>query len=186
MIDPLGETLLRAGVWFIGLYFTGQILHALWLYRAYRKIRTAPLVTWETRRHPLHLIFVGIGTLGLGLAWLGIAQDQPLENVWAQMVTAGYFLIAAPLLEKARPGFYERGIWSSRGHLAWEGVGRLAFRDDDSLELLVVPKGRGLPHKLELPPDEYGAVRRILRERIRKEEMRMEPAILGVGDAPDA
>ncbi len=186
MAIPSQETLLTAAVWFIGLYFTGQILHALWLLFAYRQIRQQPLVTWETPRHPLHLIFVGLGTLGLGLAWMGIAQDQPLENIWAQMATAGYFLIAAPLLEKARPGFYERGIWSSRGHLAWDRIGRLAFREDDGVVLILVPRGNGLPHNLDLPPDEYGAVRRILRERIRRDDMHMEPGILGVGDAPDA
>jgi len=183
---PSNETILTAGVWFVGIYFTGQILHCIWRLLAYRSLRSAPLLTWESRRHPLHLIFVGIGTLGLGLAWLGIAQEQPLEHVWAQMATAGYFLIAAPLLERARPGFYERGIWSSRGFLAWDRIGRLAFREDDGVALVLAPRGRGLPHNLELPPDDYGAVRRILRDRIRKDEMQMEPGILGVGDAPDA
>jgi hypothetical protein len=183
---PSNATLLTAGIWFIGLYFSGQILHALWLLFAYRRIRSLPLATWESRRHPLHLIFVGIGTLSLGLAWLGVAQDQPLENIWAQMATAGYFLIATPLLERARLGFYEGGIWSGRGHLAWDRIGRLAFREVEGVELVLVPRGRGLPLRLEIPPDEYGAVRRILRERIRRDELHMEPGLLGVGDPPDA
>ena len=182
---PSNDTLLTVGIWFIGLYFSGQILHAIWLLIAYRRIRSEPLAAWEVRRHPLHLIFVGLGTLGLGLAWLGIAQDQPLEQIWAQMVTAGYFLIASPLLERARPGLYERGVWSSSGHLAWDRIGRLAFRETEGVELVLVPKGRGRPRKLEIPSDEYGVVRRILRERIRSDELRMEPGILGVGDAPE-
>ena len=56
----------------------------------------------------------------------------------------------------------------------------MAFREGDEIVLLLVPRAGAAPFRLPVPAAEYGAVRRLLQDRIRTHDLNMDGAILGL------
>jgi hypothetical protein len=92
-----------------------------------------------------------------------------------------YFLAMGPLLARIRRGVYRDGVLSDRGFVAWGCVSRLAFIEIGEIALVMIVRGRPRAFRLSIPPGEYGAVRKAVEERMRRGELRVDPALLGLG-----
>jgi hypothetical protein len=56
----------------------------------------------------------------------------------------------------------------------------MAFRESPVIELILLPRGGSGSFRLPVPPDEYGAVRKLLEEKIREHVVNVETGILGL------
>jgi hypothetical protein len=164
----------------LAVYFSVLLARGTWGYLQFRRVRPTALVTWRAPR-PGNAGFLQIlGVTALGVAALQAWFGRPFHHVYAQLATAAYFMVLVPLCGNIRLGLYRDGVWAADGFLAYSDIGRMAFREGKEIVLTLLPRGGSRPFRLPVPPDEYGAVRKLLEEKIRQHVLNMEKGILGL------
>jgi hypothetical protein len=149
-------------------------------YLLFLKVRPTALLTWPVRR-PAQLPFLlALGVIAAALAIINGTMNRPFHHVYSQGVMAVYFMVMVPLSARIQLGLYRDGVWADAGFLPYDKIGRMAFREAPDIVLILVPRGRSGPFRLPVPSSEYGAVRKILEEKIRARVVNVEKAILGL------
>jgi len=129
----------------------------------------------------MHFPFqLALGVVAAALTVINSTLGRPLHHVYSQGAMAVYFLVMVPLLTRIQLGLYRDGVWADAGLLRYENIGRIAIRETPEIVLLLVPRGRSRAFRLGVPSSEYGAVRKILEEKIRARVVNVEKAILGL------
>ena len=180
MLGLPSETLLTLVLLAFGSYFSVLLVGGLARYLRFRRVQPTALINWPARSMHVPLL-VALGLLAAGVAVLNGGLQRPVSHVLSQAVMALYFLLMVPLLASIRPGLYRDGVWAEGGFLPYASIGRLAFFETPEIVLVLLPKG-GLRRvfRLFVPPQEYGAVRKLLEEQIRARVLRVESGILGL------
>ncbi len=174
------ETFLTIVLLALGIYFSVLMVRGLAGYLRFRRVRPTAVVTWPVPR-PAHLPFlVALGILSAGVTVLNGALARPVHHVYSQGVMALYFILMVPLSLRIHLGFYRDGVWADAGFLPYGKIGRLAFVETPEIVLVLLPRGGSGSFKLRVPPEEYGAVRKVLEEKIRAREVNVEQGILGL------
>lgn len=173
------NTLLTLILLGLAVYFSLLVASALSRYFLFRRLRPTALLTWRGRSRHLRLL-VALGVLSLGVAVFNGSLDRPFHHVYSQAVMAAYFILMVPLVSHIDVGLYRDGVWADAGFLRYEKIGRLAFLETPEIVLVMVPRGGSGTFRLPVPASEYGAVRKVLEEKIRSRVLRMEEAILGL------
>ncbi len=149
-------------------------------YRLFLKVRPTALLTWPVRR-PAHFPFLlALGAVAAALAVINSTMSRPFHHVYSQGVMAVYFMVMVPLSARIQLGLYRDGVWADAGFLPYEKIARMAFREVPEIVLIMVPRGRSGAFRLPVPSSEYGAVRKILEDKIRARVVNPEKAILGL------
>ena len=149
-------------------------------YRLFLKVRPTALLTWPVRR-PAHFPFLlALGAVAAALAVINSTMNRPFHHVYSQGVMAVYFMVMVPLSARIQLGLYRDGVWADAGFLPYEKIARMAFREAPEIVLVMVPRGRSGAFRLPVPSSEYGAVRKILEDKIRARVVNPEKAILGL------
>jgi hypothetical protein len=149
-------------------------------YRLFLKVRPTALLTWPVRR-PAHFPFLlALGAVAAALAVINSTMNRPFHHVYSQGVMAVYFMVMVPLSARIQLGLYRDGVWADAGFLPYEKIARMAFREAPEIVLVMVPRGRSGAFRLPVPSSEYGAVRKILEDKIRARVVNVEKAILGL------
>jgi hypothetical protein len=175
------ETFLSLILMAVGAYFAVSLGRGLLGYLRFRRLRPTAVLTWPVPRGRNVPFLVGLGLAALGVALLNIVQGRPVAHVLSQVVTAAYFLLMVPLALRIRLGLYRDGVWADTGFLSWERIGRLTFVEEPEIMLVLVPRDRRPPAaRLPVPREEYGAVRKLIDEKIRARVVQVEEAILGL------
>jgi hypothetical protein len=175
----VNETVLTLSLLGVAVYFSVLILRGLTWYARFRRVRETALVTWPGPR-PAHFPFlILLGGFAAFVAVLNGYLDYPFHKVYSQASIALYFIGVLPLMASIPVGFYGEGIWSEGGFLPYDQIRRLTFREGPDLVLLLLPR-RGGALRLPVPPAEYGAVRRILGDKVRSHDLKLEDGILGL------
>ena len=172
----MNKTVLTWSLGAVAVYFSVLILSGLARYLRFRRVRPTAIVTWPGPRPAYVLLF--LGALALPVAVLN--WDHAFHEVYSQLSIALYFIGVLPLLARIRMGFYGEGIWTEGGFLPYGQIRRLAFRESPSLVLVLLPRGTEAAVRLPVPPAEYGAVRRVLGDKIRSHSLNLEERILGL------
>jgi len=164
----------------LAVYFSVAVARSLAGYLLFLKVRPTALLTWPGRR-PAHFpLLIVLGFVAAALTVINGTLDRPFHHVYSQGVMAVYFTVMVPLSLKIQPGLYRDGVWADAGFLPYGKIGRMAFRETPEIVLILVPRGRSGPFRLPVPSSEYGAVRKILEEKIRTRVVNVEKAILGL------
>ena len=93
---------------------------------------------------------------------------------------AAYFILMVPLSARIHLGLYRDGVWADAGFLPYARIGRMAFRETPEIVLFLLPRGAARAFRLPVPAEEYGAVRKVLEEKIRERVVNVEAGILGL------
>lgn len=149
-------------------------------YRLFLKVRPTALLTWPVRRPMFFPFQLALGAVAAAVTVINSTLGRPLHHVYSQGVMAVYFLVMVPLLARIPLGLYRDGVWADAGLLRYENIGRIAIRETPEIVLLLVPRGRSRALRLGVPSSEYGAVRKILEDKIRTRVVNVEKAILGL------
>jgi hypothetical protein len=164
----------------LAVYFSVAVARSLAGYLLFLKVRPTALLTWPGRR-PAHFpLLIVLGFVAAALTVINGTLDRPFHHVYSQGVMAVYFTVMVPLSLKIQLGLYRDGVWADAGFLPYGKIGRMAFRETPEIVLILVPRGRSGPFRLPVPSSEYGAVRKILEEKIRSHVVNVEKAILGL------
>jgi hypothetical protein len=174
------ETVLSAGLLALGVYFSVLLGRGLAGYAKFRQVRPTAVLTWPVRP-PAHFPFLLVlGGVSAGVAVLNGYLDRPFPHVMSQALMALYFIIMVPLSLRIHLGFYRDGVWADTGFLPYAKIGRMTFRETPEIVLLLLPRGRSRSVRLPVPPEEYGAVRKVLEEKRREGLVHVDDGILGL------
>jgi len=88
--------------------------------------------------------------------------------------------LVVPLTLRIHRGLYQEGVWADTRFLPYGKIGRMAFVERPEIVLVLVPRSGSRALRLPVPASEYGAVRRVLEDKIRERAVNMEQAILGL------
>ena len=164
----------------LGLYFSVLNGRGLLRYAQFRRVRPTAVLTWalpHPRHYALQLI---LGVVSGAVAVLNASMDRPIHHVFSQAVMALYFMLIVPLSTRIQIGFYRDGVWADAGFLPYARIGRMAFRETPDIVLYLMPRGASRPLRLPVPPEEYGAVRKVLEEKKREGLVQTQERILGL------
>jgi len=92
-----------------------------------------------------------------------------------------YFAYAVPLSRKISRGFYADGVWSEQGFIPYHQIGGIAWREGEPVTLLLISRFRQLARPLLVPSRYYGAVRRLLHDRIGAHDIMFAGDTLNLG-----
>lgn len=174
------DLVLTLGLAGLGIYFSVLVVRVMAGYLRFRRLRPTALLTWPGPR-PAHFPFLlSLGVVSAALAVLNASLDRPFHHVYSQGVMALYFILMVPLSARIPLGFYRDGVWADAGFLPYAKIGRLAFRESPEIVLILLPRGGRSSFRLPVPPDEYGAVRKVLEDKIRAHVVNVEAGILGL------
>jgi hypothetical protein len=174
------ETMLSLVLLALGVYFSVLLGRGLAGYAKFRRVRPTALLTWPVQPPPHLPVLLALGVLAAAVALLNSYLNRPFPHVMSQAVMALYFILMVPLSLRIHLGFYRDGVWADTGFLPYGKIGRMAFRETPEIVLLLVPRGRTRSVRLPVPPEEYGAVRKVLEEKRREGLVHVDEAILGL------
>ena len=175
---PRNETILTVVLAGIGVYFSVLLARDLAGYLRFRRLMPTAVLTWPVRR-PIRFA-LALGAVSLAVAILNTSLQRPFVHIYGQYATAAYFILMVPLSARIRLGVYQDGIWADRGFLPYARIGRMAFREGPEIVLILLQRGAARAFRLPVPPEEYGALRKVLEEKIRQRVLNVEAGILGL------
>ena len=177
-MGPRNETMLTVVLVGIGLYFSVLLARGLAGYVRFLRMRRSAVLTWRARRS-FHFA-LALGAVSLAVAIVNTSLDRPFLHLYGQYATAAYFILMVPLSARIQLGLYRDGVWSDTGFLPYARIGRMAFREGPEIVLLLLQRGAARAFRLVVPPEEYGAVRKLLEEKVRERVVNVETGILGL------
>ena len=165
-----------------GVGFLIANLRIAWDFVRFIRRRPRALLTWPGPRPPYYglILFLGV-TLGLLLiVKVGLRQWAP-RQLFGEGMMFVYYAYALPLTRRIGRGFYEDGIWADNGFMLYTQIGRIAWRESDTVTLLLVSKQRQLARSLVVPIPRYGEARRVLRDKIAAHDIQFSDGGLNLG-----
>jgi hypothetical protein len=149
--------------------------------RFWRRRRDA-LLTWPGRRPPYYglILFLGV-TLGLLLVVKFVFLHRSPSQLFGEGMMFVYYAYMVPLSRRIGRGFYADGIWAENGFMPYQQIGGIAWREDGQVTLLLISRLRQLARPLVVPSHYYGAVRRLLRDKIAAHDIRFSGGGLDLG-----
>lgn len=156
------------------------------LIRYLRRRRTALLI-WPGRRPPYYglVLFLGVA-LGIllivkvRLLHHHVLPERQLQFFGESMMFV-YFACMVPLTRRIGRGFYADGVWAENGFLPYDQIDGITWREGEQVTLLLISRIRQLARPLVVPSAYYGAVRRLLRDKIAAHDIRFSAGGLDLG-----
>ena len=149
-------------------------------YRQFLKRKSRALLVWPPKRPPYYPLTIGIG------AATGILVIVKLfvvhREAFGEIMMFLYFGYLVHLRQRIGRGFYQDGIWADSAFMPYSEVGGISWREGEhSVSLSVISRRKNLARTLAVPPEHYGASRRLLRDKIGGHEIQFYGTGLDLG-----
>ena len=182
------QVLLPQVLFLFGVGFLAANLKVMFdLLRFRLRRRTAPLV-WQNPKPPYYGFTLALGVmLGMLLAFKLLVQHRALSQLFGETMMFVYYGYAFPLSTRISRGFYRDGVWSDSGFMRWGQIAAVSWKEDQGkVTLLLVSHFRSIARRLEVPGQLYGQARKLLREKIKAQDIHIGGAGLDLGSRDDA
>lgn len=177
MRDPFGSLLILFGVGFLG---ANLALLYEWAHDLRR--RKGAVLVWRMPPARFALVpFVIAAGLGMVIVYKLAVLQWPVWRLFGEAMMLTYFGYLHPLSARVPRGFYEQGVRLDRGFLRWEDIDGLTWREGPSPTLVAARSRRQWAGVLTVPPEQVGAARRVLRDRISAHRIRYSHPVLDLG-----
>jgi hypothetical protein len=150
-------------------------------YVRYLRRKGDAVLTWPSPRPPNYRLTValGVATGLLVVVKLLVVHRQ----AFGELMMFVYFGYLVPLTQKIGRGFYQDGIWADSTFIPYSEVGGISWREGEhAVSLVVISRLKNLARKLAVPPEHYGAARRLLRDKIGEHEIHFYGTGLDLGE----
>jgi hypothetical protein len=143
--------------------------------------RRGAILIWPSPKPPYYGLALAIGVV------LGLLVFYKLVVLHRQAFGEGmmflYYAYLLPLSLRIRRGFYEEGIWADTSFIPYNEVGGISWREgEQQVTLIVISRLRNLARRLAVPIENYGAARRLLRDKIAKHDIHFTGTGLDLGE----
>ena len=175
-------------LFFFGVgFFVANVWVILDLVRYQIRKRTALLV-WENPKPPYYGFTLALGAmLGLLLTFKLFVQHRSVPSVFGETMMFIYYGYTFPLSTRILRGFYRDGVWSDTGFLKWGQISAVSWKEEEGkVILLLVSHFRNIARRLQVPGQLYGQARKLLREKIKAQDIHIGGAGLDLGSRDDA
>jgi len=173
----VARLLLLFGVGFLAANLAGLGRQAL-----YRRRRRTALLTWPAARPALYQMQVGIGAVsGLLFLFNLLARPGAIDQTFGVGMMFVYYAGIVPMAARIERGFYRDGIWSDRRFVRYSRIGALTWREEPGPVLLLASRNGRSAVRLSVPGEQFGAVRRLLRDLVGRHVIHLEDAGLHLG-----
>ena len=136
------------------------------------RMRSRALLTWPSPQPRYYGLFLAMAAmLGLVLLVKLMLLRLPPTDVFGEAMMLTYYGYLVPLSGRIGRGFYEDGVWMDTGFLPYHKIGGLSWREGEQLTLLFIPRMQRVARSLAVPTPFYGAVRRLLRDKIARHDI---------------
>jgi hypothetical protein len=149
----------------LGVCFLGATTKVLVEYVRFMRRRQKALLTWPARKPPHYVMMLVIGgALGLLVLFKVLYSHQ---QAFGETMMFVYYALALPLSWRIHRGFYHDGVWADTAFIPYHEVGGISWREGEhDVALVVISRLRNIARRLTVPGDNYGAARRLLRDKI--------------------
>ncbi len=140
-------------------------------YFTFLRRKQQALLTWPSPRPPYYGMGLALGVVFGVLVFYKLVFLRPQVPVWRTSFGEGmmflYYGCLMPLSRRIGRGFYEDGIWADTSFIPYNEVGGITWREgEQQITLVVISRLRNLARRLIVPIENYGAARRLLRDKI--------------------
>jgi hypothetical protein len=147
----------------------------------FRRRRRGALLIWPSPKPPYYGMALAIGVV------LGVLVFYKLvvlrSQAFGESMMFLYYAYLMPLNLRIRRGFYEDGIWADSSFIPYNEVGGISWREGEHhVTLIVISRLRNLARRLAVPTENYGAARRLLRDKIAKHDIHFTGTGLDLGE----
>jgi hypothetical protein len=159
------QWLVTATLLVLGVGFLFANARLILEYLRYLRRRRTALLTWRAPHPPYYGLGLGMAVvLGVVVLYKILVSGQQAFGETMMFVYYGYLI---PLSRRIGRGFYADGIWADTAFIPYPEIGGLSWREGEhSVTLVVISRLRSLARRLAVPPEHYGAARRLLRDKI--------------------
>ena len=167
----------------LGVGFLVASARLLLEYFSFLRRRRAALLTWPSPRPPHYGMALAIGVvLGFLMFYKLVRLRYSPRQVFGEGMMFLYYGYLLPLSRRIRRGFYEDGIWADTSFIAYNEVGGISWREGEhQITLIVISRLRNLARRLSVPLENYGAARRLLRDKIAAHDIHFTGTGLDLG-----
>jgi len=147
----------------------------------YRARRRGALLTWQNPKPAYYGFSLGLGVvLGLLLVFRLFIQHRPFDQLFGEAMMFLYYGYALPLSTRIARGFYQDGVWTDGGFMPWRQIAAVSWREERGITLVLLSRVRQMARTLRVPSDLYGEARRLLRDRVKSDDLHVTGG-LGLG-----
>jgi hypothetical protein len=165
----------------LGAGFLAADLLRLVDYVAFMRRRPSALLTWPTPKPPYYSLALAMGAALALVIVAKILVHRP--QVFGETMMFVYYACLTPLGRRIGRGFYEDGIWTDSAFIQYNEVGGISWREGEHhMTLIVISRLRNLARRLTVPMDNYGAARKLLREKIARHDIHFTGTGLDLGE----
>ena len=168
----------------LGVGFLLANLRLFFQFIRFLRLKSSAVLVWPGKRPPFYPLLLVLGaTLSVLIIYkLAFLRLHP-TRVFGESMMLVYYGYAMPLSLKIGRGFYEDGIWADSGFIKYNEVGGISWREGkETVSLIVISRLRSLARRLAVPPQYYGAARRLLRDKIGEHEIHFSGTGLDLGE----
>ncbi len=166
----------------LGAGFLVVNLRFAWRFAQYLRRRPAAVLTWPPPRPRFYAMQLAFPVVfGIIIAVKLLVWRMAPINTFGEFMMLLYYGYALPLGQRIGRGFYEDGLWLDDGFVPYAQIGRIAWREEAPLTLLVTPREKAIARRLEVPQRHYGEARRLLRDRIKDHRITLTEKTLDLG-----
>lgn len=175
------RTVLNSVLLLLGVGFLFANAWLLFEYFSYLKRRSTALLIWPSPKPPYYGTALAIGG---ALGFLVLCKVVFLRQfAFGEEMMFVYYAGLIPLSRRISRGFYEDGIWADTRFIPYNEVGGISWREGEhQITLIVISRLRGLARQLIVPVENYGAARRLLRDKIAAHDIHFTGTGLDLGD----
>ena len=148
----------------------------------YHKRRKEAVLIWPGPPPPFYglIVFLGVA-LGVLIIVKVVFLHRGFWGTFGEVMMFIYFAYAVPLTRRIGRGFYADGVWSEQGFIPYHQIGGIAGRQGEPITLLLISRFRQLARPLLVPAKYYGAVRRLLHDKIGAHDIMFAGDTLNLG-----
>ena len=176
------DSVLPVALWLLGAGFLVANLRVLGRFLRFLRLRSTAVLTWPGRRTSFYAVSLGLGIVLGVLAFLKlVVWERPLADAFAEAMGFIYYGYAFPLSLRIERGFYDTGVWANKGLVPYDRIGGLSWQEGAEPTLVLIDRVRNLVRRLDVPQEHYGEVRRLLRDKIGAQDIRLGGKGLDLG-----
>ena len=148
--------------------------------------KTSAVLIWENPKPRFYGFALALGAiLGLLVVIKIFVLGRTPQVLFGEVMMFLYFGYAVPLSTRIARGFYRDGVWSHTGFMPCGHNQAASWKEDDNVTLVLVSHFKTIARRLEVPGHLYGEARRVLRDKVKAQDIHMGRSGLDLGSRSD-
>ena len=178
--------ILQPVLFLFGIGFLGANLKLVVDLLRYQMRKRSALLIWEAPKPRFYGFCLGLGVvLGFLFAFKLFVQRRPPETLFGEAMMFVYYGYTFPLSTRISRGFYRDGVWADTGFLRWGQISAVSWKEESGVTLVLISHLKNIARRLEIPGHLYGQARRLLRDRVKAQDIHIGGTGLDLGSRDD-